>query len=124
MSNSQILRYFTQGSDEITENDKLYEFVLKPEVVFLHIENLPIVVGWHAIIYTLNHPVYGVGKVRAGWVLNAWEDDNHNVVRFETKDAYYVVASGDDDAQESLVSVTPLRPQDKDGTTASVECVA
>lgn len=40
------------------------------------------------------------------------EDDNHNVVRFETNEAYYVVASGDDDAQ------------DKDGTTASVECVA
>ena len=110
--------------NSMTENDKIYEFVLKPTVVFLHIENLPIAVGWPAIIYTLNHPVYGVGKVRAGWVLNAWEDDNHNVVRFETKDAYYVVASGDDDAQESLVSVTPLRPQDKDGTTASVECVA
>ena len=41
MSNSQILEYFTQGSDEMTEedywnsmteNDKLYEFELKPEV--------------------------------------------------------------------------------------------
>ena len=108
----------------MTENDKIYEFELKPEVVFLHIENLPIVAGCPAVVFALNHPVYGVGKVRAGWVLNAWEDDNHNVVRFETKDAYYVVASGDDDAQESLVSVTPLRPQDKDGATVSVECVA
>ena len=32
MSNSQILEYFTQGSDEMTENDRLYEFELKPEV--------------------------------------------------------------------------------------------
>ena len=97
MSNSQILKYFTQGSDEMEEEDY-----------------------WKSV----NHPVYGVGKVRAGWVLNAWEDDNHNVVRFETKDAYYVVASGDDNAAEHTVIVAPLRPQDKDGATASVECVA
>ncbi len=107
----------------MTENDKLYEFVLKPEVVFLHIENIPIVVGCPAVVFALNHPTRGAGAVWTGWVLNALEDNNHNVVRFETKDAYYVVASGNDDAQESLVSVTPLRPQDKDGTTASVECV-
>ena len=35
MSNSQILKCFTQESDEMTENDKIYEFVLKPTVVFL-----------------------------------------------------------------------------------------
>ena len=108
----------------MTENDKIYEFVLKPTVVFLHIENIPIVVGCPAIVFALNHPPRGAGAVWTGWVLNAWEDDNHSVVRFETKDAYYVIASGDDDAQESLVSVAPLRPQDKDGATASVECVA
>ena len=41
MSNSQILKCFTQESDDVveddywnsmTENDKIYEFVLKPEV--------------------------------------------------------------------------------------------
>ena len=42
MNNSQILKYFTQGSDEMlvedaywsgmTENDKLYELGLKPKV--------------------------------------------------------------------------------------------
>ena len=108
----------------MTENDKLYEFELKPTVVFLHIENIPIVAGCPAIVFALNHPVYGVGKVRAGWVLNVWEDENRNVARFETGSAYYVVASSDDNASETTVSVTPLRPQDKDGTTASVECVA
>ena len=108
----------------MTENDKIYEFVLKPTVVFRHIENIPIVVGCPAIVFALNHPTRGAGAVWVGWVINAWEDDNHNVVRFETKDAYYVVEGGDDDAQEPLVSVTPLRPQDKDSTTASVECVA
>ena len=97
---------------------------MKPEVVFRHIENISIVVGCPAIVFARNHPTRGAGAVWVGWVTNALEDDNHNVVRFETKDAYYVVASGDDDAQESLVSVTPLRPQDKDGATASVECVA
>ena len=32
MSNSQILKCFTQESDEMTENDKIYEFELKLEV--------------------------------------------------------------------------------------------
>ena len=94
---------------------------MKPTVVFLHIEDIPIVVGCPAVVFARNHQTRGTGVVWAGWVINAWEDDNHNVVRFETKDAYYVVASADDDAQESLASVTPLRPQDKDGTTVSVE---
>ena len=97
---------------------------MKPEVVFRHIENIPIVVGGPAVVFALNHPTRGAGAVWVGWVTNALEDDNHNVVRFETKDAYYVVASGDDNASEPTVSVAPLRPQDKDGTTASVECVA
>ncbi len=78
----------------MTDNDKLYEFELKPEVVFRHIENLPIVVGCPAVVFALNHPTRGAGPVWAGWVINTWEDDNHNVVRFETKDACYVVASG------------------------------
>ncbi len=78
----------------MTENDKIYEFELKPEVVFLHIENIPILVGCPAVVFALNHPTRGAGAVWTGWVLNAWEDDNHNVVWFETKDAYYVVASG------------------------------
>ena len=106
------------------ENDKICGLELKPTVEFLHIENIPIVTDCPAVVFALNHPTRGSCAVWAGWVLNDLEDDNHNVVRFETEDAYYVVASGDDDAQEYLASATPLRPQDKDGTTASVECVA
>ena len=86
------------------ENDKISEFELKPTIVFQHIENIPIVVGCPAVVFALNHPNRGTCAVWAGWVLKAWEDDNHNVVRFETKDAYYVFESG--------------------GTTASVECFA
>ena len=86
------------------ENDKISEFELKPTVRFLPIENVPIVVGCPAVVFALDHPTRGKGAVWAGWVLNTWEDDNQNVVRFETKDAYYVAEGG--------------------GTTASVECFA
>ena len=78
----------------MTENDKISEFELKPIVIFLHIEDIPIVVGCPTVVFALNHPTRGTGAVWTGWVLNAWEDDNHNVVRFETNDAYYIVASG------------------------------
>ncbi len=88
----------------MTENDKLYEFVQKPEVVFRHIENIPIVVGCPAIVFALNHPTRGTGTVWAGWVLNAWGDDNHNVVRFETKDAFYVTESGGDNVSVECVA--------------------
>lgn len=64
---------------------------MKPEVVFLHIEGISIVTGSPTIVFALNHPTRGTGAVWAGWVTNVWEDDNQNVVRFETKDAYYVV---------------------------------
>ena len=82
----------------MTENDKIYEFELKPEVVFRHIENIPIVVGSPAVVFALDHPTRGIGVVWVGWVIKAWEDDNHNVARFETEDTYYVVESGDDGA--------------------------
>ena len=81
----------------MTENDKIYGFELKPTVFFRHIENVPIVVGCPAIIFALDHPTRGVGAVWAGWVVNAWEDGNHNVFRFETNDAYYVVEGGIND---------------------------
>ena len=71
---------------------------MKPTVVFRHIENIPIVAGCPAVVFALNHPTRGMGAVWAGWVLNTWEDDNHNVVRFETEDAYYVVEGGGDGA--------------------------
>lgn len=88
----------------MTENDKISEFELKPTVVFQYIENIPIVVGCPTVVFALDHPTRGTGAVWVGWVINAWEDDNHNVVRFETKDAYYVAEGG--------------------GATASVECFA
>lgn len=76
---------------------------MKPEVVFRRIENIPIVVDSPAIVFALNHPTRGAGTVWAGWVINAWEDDNHNVVRFETKDAYYIVEGGGDNASVEWV---------------------
>ena len=71
---------------------------MKPTVVFRHIEDIPIVAGSPAVVFALDHPTRGAGAVWAGWVLNAWEDDNHNVVRFETDNAYYVIESGGDGA--------------------------
>ena len=71
---------------------------MKPTVVFRHIEDIPILAGCPAIIFALDHPTLGAGAVWAGFVLSTWEDDNHNVVRFETEDDYYVAESGGDDA--------------------------
>ena len=67
---------------------------MKPTIVFRHIETVPIVVGCPAVVFALDHPTRGKCVVWAGWVLNVLEDDNHNVVRFETDNAYYVVESG------------------------------
>ena len=83
----------------MTENDKIYEVELKPTVRFLHIEDIPILVGCPAVVFARDHPTRGAGAVWVGFVLNAWEDDNHNVARFETEDAYYVLESGGDDSR-------------------------
>ena len=77
---------------------------MKPTVVFRPIENISILAGCPAVVFTLNHPTRGAGVVWAGWVINVWEDDNHNIFRFETEDAYYVVAGGDDDASVECVA--------------------
>lgn len=36
---------------------------MKPTVVFLHIENIPIVAGCPAIVFALNRPTRGTGAV-------------------------------------------------------------
>ena len=65
---------------------------MKPTVVFLHIENIPIVAGCQAIVFALNHPKLGTQRVVTSTVIDVKDDENipGGVSEFETLNTRYV----------------------------------
>ena len=82
---------------------------MKPTVVFLHIENIPIVAGCPAIVFPLNHPKLGTQRVITSAVIEVKKDENirGGVSEFETLNTRYVHLALPDADENVEIATSP-----------------